>query len=152
MANEFSVRIAPDFAERYPGASPKATEVVMNLVHTADMLVKRIADLLQPYGVTPSSALVLGILADAEAPLPPHQIAERLIISRATVTGLLDYEALIATADPSRYVEPRLDEYDAAAMCYTSGTTGRPKGVLSSHRALILHSLAEAARDCLGIS
>ena len=63
----------------------------MNLVRTADLLVKRIADLVQPFGLTPSSALVLGILADAGGvPLPPNQIAERLIISRATVTGLLD--------------------------------------------------------------
>ncbi len=62
----------------------------MNLVRTADLLVKRIADLVQPFDLTPSSGLVLGILADAGAPLPPNQIAERLIISRATVTGLLD--------------------------------------------------------------
>jgi fatty-acyl-CoA synthase len=66
--------------------------------------------------------------------------------------GLLDYETMIAAADPSRYAEPRLDESAAAAMCYTSGTTGRPKGVLYSHRALMLHSLAQAARDCLGVS
>ena len=39
-------------------------------------------------------------------------------------------------ADPARFVEPSLDEHDAAAMCYTSGTTGRPKGVLYSHRAI----------------
>jgi fatty-acyl-CoA synthase len=64
---------------------------------------------------------------------------------------LLDYETLVAAADSSRYVEPHLDEQDAAAMCYTSGTTGRPKGVLYSHRALMLHSLAQAARDCIGV-
>ncbi len=90
MANQNTIQIAPDFAERYSGASPRATEAAMNLVRTADMLVKRIGDLVQPFGLSPSSGLALGILADAAAPLPPNQIAERLIISRATVTGLLD--------------------------------------------------------------
>ena len=90
MANQTKVQIAPDFTERYPGASPRATEATMNIVRTADMLVKHIADLVQPFGLSPSSGLALGILADSESPLPPNQIAERLIISRATVTGLLD--------------------------------------------------------------
>jgi DNA-binding MarR family transcriptional regulator len=90
MANQNHIQLPTDFDERYPGASPKATESAMNLVRTADLLVKRIADVVQPFDLTPSSGLVLGILADAESPLPPNQIAERLIISRATVTGLLD--------------------------------------------------------------
>lgn len=90
MANQNLIRIAPDFNERYPDASSRATEAAMNVVRTADLLVKHIADLIQPFDLTPSSGLVLGILADAETPLPPNQIAERLIISRATVTGLLD--------------------------------------------------------------
>src|ERR1700694_2437414 len=90
MANQNQIQIAVDFIDRYPDASPKATEAAMNLVRTADLLVKRIADLVQPFGLSPASGVVLGILADAESPLPPNQIAERLIISRATVTGLLD--------------------------------------------------------------
>jgi MarR family transcriptional regulator, negative regulator of the multidrug operon emrRAB len=90
MANQNPIRVVPDFAERYPGASPKATEAAMNIVRTADLLVKRIGELVQPFGLSPSSGLALGILADAGAPLPPNQIADRLIISRATVTGLLD--------------------------------------------------------------
>ncbi len=67
-------------------------------------------------------------------------------------SNLSDYEDFVAAADPSEYREPALDEHDAAAMCYTSGTTGRPKGVLYSHRAVVLHSLSEGLTDALGIS
>jgi DNA-binding MarR family transcriptional regulator len=90
MANQIEVQMAPDFEERYPGASSKATEAAMNLVRTADMLVKHIGDLVQPFGLSPSSALALSIVVDAREPLAPNQIATRLIISRATVTGLVD--------------------------------------------------------------
>jgi fatty-acyl-CoA synthase len=101
------------------------------------------------------------LLLDASTLPIYEQFKARVRIRKAIVMSpapgdhgadLLDYETLIAAADPARYVEPRLDEHDAAAMCYTSGTTGRPKGVLYSHRALMLHSLAQAARDCLGVS
>ena len=66
--------------------------------------------------------------------------------------GVLNYEDVIAAADPAHYVEPSFDEHTAAAMCYTSGTTGRPKGVLYSHRAIILHSFGQGLVDTLGIS
>lgn len=85
-----SIRLAPDFDLLYPAASVTATECAMNLVLTADLLQKRIAILLQPFHLTPASGLVLSMLADAASPLPPNEIADRLIISRATVTGLLD--------------------------------------------------------------
>ena len=84
------VRVASDFEVRYPTSSAMATECAMNLVFTSDLLVKHIASLLQPLNLTPTSGLVLSILADAGSPLPPNEIADRLIISRATVTGLLD--------------------------------------------------------------
>lgn len=83
-------QIPPDFDTLYPTAGSGATECAMNLVLTADLLVKRIATLLQPLHLTPASGLVLSILADSEPSLPPNEIADRLIISRATVTGLLD--------------------------------------------------------------
>src|SRR3982751_1579290 len=51
-----------------------------------------------------------------------------------TPPGSLDYETLIASAAPHPFDE-RIDEREAAAMCYTSGTTGRPKGVVYPHRA-----------------
>jgi fatty-acyl-CoA synthase len=60
------------------------------------------------------------------------------------------YEHLLAQARGS-FASAPLDERDAAAMCYTSGTTGRPKGVLYSHRALVLHSFAIALPDALAM-
>ncbi len=69
----------------------------------------------------------------------------------AVPAGALGYEPLLAAARPvERW--PRLAEGQAAGMCYTSGTTGHPKGVVYSHRAIFLHSLAAAMTDSLGIS
>ena len=64
--------------------------------------------------------------------------------------GTIDYEDLLADADESEFVYRDLDERSAAAMCYTSGTTGRPKGVLYSHRAIAIHALTINA--CLGVT
>jgi fatty-acyl-CoA synthase len=64
--------------------------------------------------------------------------------------GTLDYEALVADARPMTEW-PRLEETDAAGMCYTSGTTGHPKGVVYSHRGVFLHCFASSTVDVLGI-
>ena len=61
------------------------------------------------------------------------------------------YEALIEAADPV-VVWPELDERSAASLCYTSGTTGAPKGVLYSHRSILLHTYAICAADAFGFS
>jgi fatty-acyl-CoA synthase len=60
------------------------------------------------------------------------------------------YEELLATADADEWEDPQLDENEAAAMCFTSGTTGRCKGVVYSHRSTILHALGVAATSPLG--
>jgi DNA-binding MarR family transcriptional regulator len=62
----------------------------MNLIFTAEMLEKRITSLLLPFDLSPAAGLVLSILADSETSVSPNHIADRLIISRASVTSLLD--------------------------------------------------------------
>ncbi|HVC14094.1 MAG TPA: long-chain fatty acid--CoA ligase [Acidimicrobiales bacterium] len=61
----------------------------------------------------------------------------------------LDYETLIGAEEPG-FDWPELDERAAAAMCYTSGTTGQPKGVVYSHRSTFLHSMAVTSASSIG--
>jgi fatty-acyl-CoA synthase len=63
----------------------------------------------------------------------------------------LDYEELLGAQEPG-FEWPDLDERSAAAMCYTSGTTGNPKGVVYSHRSTWLHSIASTSSNAIGFS
>ena len=73
-------------------------------------------------------------------PLPEHQLGE-----------LLDYETLMAAEKPE-FNWPAIEEGAAAAMCYTSGTTGNPKGVVYSHRSQFLHAMCVLQKDGIGMS
>ena len=66
------------------------------------------------------------------------------------IPGLLCYEELIGAASGD-YDWPQFDERSAASLCYTSGTTGNPKGALYSHRSTVLHAYASALPNALGI-
>jgi fatty-acyl-CoA synthase len=63
-----------------------------------------------------------------------------------------DYEELLAAAEPFAGTFRIEDENSAAAMCYTSGTTGNPKGVVYSHRSTLLHSMVTLTADAFGLS
>ena len=69
-----------------------------------------------------------------------------------SLPGALRYEELMEQAGAGPYEFPELDERQAAALCYTSGTTGNPKGVLYSHRSISLHSSATLMSDANGLS
>jgi fatty-acyl-CoA synthase len=66
--------------------------------------------------------------------------------------GMISYEDLIGGADEAAFEYPDFDEKQAAAMCYTSGTTGRPKGALYSHRSTVLHSMMAAMGNTFALS
>jgi fatty-acyl-CoA synthase len=72
-------------------------------------------------------------------------------LPETSLPNALSYEELLAAAPPE-YDWPQLDENSAAAMCYTSGTTGNPKGAVYSHRGLFLHSISECMADSMGLS
>jgi fatty-acyl-CoA synthase len=66
--------------------------------------------------------------------------------------GMISYEDLLSGADEDDFEYPDFDEKQAAALCYTSGTTGRPKGALYSHRSTVLHSMMAAMGNTFSLS
>ncbi|RSS76678.1 long-chain fatty acid--CoA ligase [Streptomyces sp. WAC06614] len=108
--------------------------------------------------------LVNGSLLPLLVPLLPHLgTVEHVVVSgpgdRSALDAVAaernvrvhDYEALIE-GRPHTYDWPELDERQAAAMCYTSGTTGDPKGVVYSHRSIYLHSMQVNMAESMGLT
>jgi DNA-binding MarR family transcriptional regulator len=83
------IQIPDDFLDQTPKGRPLATETVMNVIRTADLLFDGIGRLLRPLGVSTAGGLVLGLLRD-HGSLSPTALGEKLIVTRATVTGLVD--------------------------------------------------------------
>lgn len=91
-------------------------------------------------------AEILPLLTTVEAVI----VIEREAEPSGLVEGALDYERLLAE-EPAGFAWPSLDERAAASLCFTSGTTGDPKGVLYSHRSIVVHALAMSGADAYGI-
>lgn len=95
-------------------------------------------------------------LLEAIQDLIPHVegfiiMADSANMPETSLNNVICYEDLIASAS-DQLEWPQFDENSAASLCYTSGTTGNPKGVLYSHRSTLLHSMSEVSREALGIT
>jgi fatty-acyl-CoA synthase len=115
--------------------------------HAEDRVVIVDASLLAPFvALLPTFETVQHVLVAG-----PEAADADLSAVEAAGVGVSRYEDVLAAADAD--VEwPDIDERDAAAMCYTSGTTGNPKGVVYSHRSAYLHSMAVAMGDGMGLT
>jgi len=123
-----------------PRLFPEQLEYIVN--HAEDRLVfidPTLLPVLAPLqGKIPTVEKV--IVMTSAAAMPP-----------AVAGKLPDYESFIA-GEPDEFDWPALEESAASALCYTSGTTGNPKGVLYSHRSTVLHAYAGCMADSMGMS
>jgi 3-(methylthio)propionyl---CoA ligase len=78
-------------------------------------------------------------------------MTDRAHMPQSAIPNLLCYEELVA-AENGQYEWPRLDEWTASCLCYTSGTTGHPKGVLYTHRSTLIHAYAASLPDVFAAS
>jgi fatty-acyl-CoA synthase len=130
VMHTLNIRLAPD-------------QLVYIADHAEDEIVI-VTDTLVPLlaSVLPKMTTVRHVIVVGDADLSPLEPAGKTLYS---------YEELLA-ASPDTFDWPELDERQAAAMCYTSGTTGNPKGVVYSHRSAYLHSMAACTGNAFALS
>ena len=114
-----------------------ARDLAHVIEHADDRVIMLDGRLLPQLQQLPIPACVRHVIVMGEGDLPDGAIA---------------YEDLLASADPDRFDYPDCDERSAAAMCYTSGTTGLPKGIVYSHRAIALQALNLLTADSIGLA
>src|SRR5256712_4841654 len=121
---------------------PQHLEFIINDAEDKTLFVDQaLLPLLKPLlGKIPSIQRFV-LMTDASAPAP----------SQDGIGDMLDYESLLQ-AESDSYPWPKLSERMAAAMCYTSGTTGNPKGVVYSHRSQLIHTMGVLQADNLGLT
>jgi DNA-binding MarR family transcriptional regulator len=120
----------------------------MNLIFTAGLLEKRITSLLLPFDLSPATGLVLSIIADSETSVSPNHIADRLIISRASVTSLLD------SLEKRGYVKRQPHPSDRRMLLVELTTSGRQvanqfRPIVHQHQKVWLNALNEKEQEQL---
>jgi fatty-acyl-CoA synthase len=121
-----------------------AADQLVYIANHAEDEVVIVGDTLVPLlaSVLPQFTTVRHVIVIGDADLAPLEAAGKALHS---------YESLLA-AEPETYDWPEIDERQAASMCYTSGTTGNPKGVVYSHRSAFLHSMAACTGSAFALS
>jgi fatty-acyl-CoA synthase len=99
--------------------------------------------------------LFLPLLEQLQGKMPTVKgiivLTDQAHMPQSSLDNVYCYEALLA-AESDVFVWPSIDEREASVLCYTSGTTGHPKGVLYNHRSTVLHAYAASLPDVMGIS
>lgn len=85
-----AVRVHAGFEAEFPGCSPSAAECMLNLVRAGQAALVRLTRVLAEFQLAPQPFNALAILGGAEQPLTPHEVSDRLLVARSTLTGVLD--------------------------------------------------------------